>query len=146
MQSPVMIIKDTMSTETHMKLYLRGSWNRQTCLNSWYSRGVLHIWDKTCTNLQQNNKCFSWCTLMPDQKMNGCGSEAWGRWSICVLTMTQSGSSMSFRRWQELVVTELAPAHHSRENNQRSLTTHRFTVTFFSRSSLSDTQRLETVL
>lgn len=50
--------------------------------------------------------------------------------------MTQSGRSMSFSRWQELVVTELAPAHHSRENSQRSLTTHRFTLTFLSRSSL----------
>lgn len=57
--------------------------------------------------------------------------------------MTQSGRSTSFRRWQELVVTELAPAHHSRENSQRSLTTHRFTVTLFSRSSLSNTNTSE---
>uniref|UniRef100_A0A3Q1K0V6 Uncharacterized protein n=1 Tax=Anabas testudineus TaxID=64144 RepID=A0A3Q1K0V6_ANATE len=63
-----------------------------------------------------------------------------GRESPCaLLTMTQSGRSMSFRRWQELVVTELAPAHHSRENSQRSLTVHRFTVIFFLRRSLSDT-------
>uniref|UniRef100_A0A8C6KCB1 Uncharacterized protein n=1 Tax=Nothobranchius furzeri TaxID=105023 RepID=A0A8C6KCB1_NOTFU len=52
--------------------------------------------------------------------------------------MTQSGCSMSFRRWQELVVTELAPAHHSREKSHCSLTTHRFTDTFCLRSSLSD--------
>uniref|UniRef100_A0A3B3CEH0 Uncharacterized protein n=1 Tax=Oryzias melastigma TaxID=30732 RepID=A0A3B3CEH0_ORYME len=45
-----------------------------------------------------------------------------------LLTMNQSGCSTSFRRWQEFVVTELAPAHHSRENSQRSFTTHRFTV------------------
>uniref|UniRef100_A0A8D0AIG0 Uncharacterized protein n=1 Tax=Sander lucioperca TaxID=283035 RepID=A0A8D0AIG0_SANLU len=51
-----------------------------------------------------------------------------------LLTINQSGWSMSFRRWQELVVTELAPAHHSREKSQRSLTTHRFTVTFLLRS------------
>uniref|UniRef100_A0A3Q0RW68 Uncharacterized protein n=1 Tax=Amphilophus citrinellus TaxID=61819 RepID=A0A3Q0RW68_AMPCI len=42
--------------------------------------------------------------------------------------------------WQALVVTELAPAHHSRENSQRSLTTHRFTVTFCLRRSLSNTK------
>uniref|UniRef100_A0A3Q3J8U1 Uncharacterized protein n=1 Tax=Monopterus albus TaxID=43700 RepID=A0A3Q3J8U1_MONAL len=54
-----------------------------------------------------------------------------------VLTMTQSGQSVSFRRWHEFVVTELAPAHHIRENSQRSLTTHRFTVTFLLRSSLT---------
>uniref|UniRef100_A0A8C7ZAJ0 Uncharacterized protein n=1 Tax=Oryzias sinensis TaxID=183150 RepID=A0A8C7ZAJ0_9TELE len=38
------------------------------------------------------------------------------------------GCSTSFRRWQEFVVTELAPTHHSKENSQRSFTTHRFTV------------------
>uniref|UniRef100_A0A3Q4N907 Uncharacterized protein n=1 Tax=Neolamprologus brichardi TaxID=32507 RepID=A0A3Q4N907_NEOBR len=54
--------------------------------------------------------------------------------------MTQSGRSISFRRWQALVVTELAPAHHSIENSQRSLTTYRFTVMFRLRRSLSNTK------
>uniref|UniRef100_A0A3Q1I2H0 Uncharacterized protein n=1 Tax=Acanthochromis polyacanthus TaxID=80966 RepID=A0A3Q1I2H0_9TELE len=49
----------------------------------------------------------------------------------------------SFRRWQELVVTELAPTHHSRENSQRSLTTHRFTVTLFLRSSLLKVKKIQ---
>lgn len=52
--------------------------------------------------------------------------------------MSKSGLFMSLRRWQELVVTELAPAHHSRENSHRSLTTHRFTVTLLDRCFLSD--------
>ena len=47
---------------------------------------------------------------------------------------------MSFRRWQELVVTELTPAHHSRENSQRSLTTHVFTVMFILLRFLSETK------
>lgn len=55
-----------------------------------------------------------------------------------LLTMVQSGCSMSFRMLQELVVTELTPAHHIRENSQRSLTTHTFTVTFLLVSSLWD--------
>lgn len=46
---------------------------------------------------------------------------------------------MSFRRWQELVVTELAPTHHIKEKSQAWLTTHRFTVTLFFRSFLPDT-------
>uniref|UniRef100_A0A3B4V7A9 Uncharacterized protein n=1 Tax=Seriola dumerili TaxID=41447 RepID=A0A3B4V7A9_SERDU len=59
------------------------------------------------------------------------------------LTMIQSGLSMSFSRWQELVVTELAPAHHSRENSQRSLTTHRLTVIFLLRRFLPDTDTMK---
>uniref|UniRef100_A0A665TN73 Uncharacterized protein n=1 Tax=Echeneis naucrates TaxID=173247 RepID=A0A665TN73_ECHNA len=47
-----------------------------------------------------------------------------------------SGWSTSLSRWQEFVVTELAPAHHSKENSQRSLTVHRLTETFFLRRSL----------
>lgn len=58
-----------------------------------------------------------------------------------LLTMNQSGRSMSFRRWQELVVTELTPAHHSRENSQRSLTTHMFTLTPAFLLLLSDTSK-----
>uniref|UniRef100_A0A3B5R7L4 Secreted protein n=1 Tax=Xiphophorus maculatus TaxID=8083 RepID=A0A3B5R7L4_XIPMA len=42
--------------------------------------------------------------------------------------MVQSGCSILLNTWQLLVVTELAPAHHSRENIQRSLTTCRFTL------------------
>uniref|UniRef100_A0A668RH05 Uncharacterized protein n=1 Tax=Oreochromis aureus TaxID=47969 RepID=A0A668RH05_OREAU len=60
--------------------------------------------------------------------------------ATALLTMTQSGRSISFRRWQALVVTELAPAHHSIENSQRSLTTYRFTVMFRLRRSLSNTK------
>lgn len=64
-----------------------------------------------------------------------------------LLTMTQLGRSMSLRRWQELVVTELAPAHHSREKSQGSLTTHRLTVLLWLRSSLqwtdTETERSE---
>lgn len=62
-----------------------------------------------------------------------------------LLTMAKSGLFMSLRRWQELVVTELTPAHHSRENSQRSLTTHRFTVTFILRSFLSDMNTMFTI-
>uniref|UniRef100_A0A3P9MML8 Uncharacterized protein n=1 Tax=Oryzias latipes TaxID=8090 RepID=A0A3P9MML8_ORYLA len=52
--------------------------------------------------------------------------------------------STSFRRWQEFVVTELAPTHHSKENSQRSFTTHRFTVILSALSSLSDTHIIST--
>ncbi len=51
-------------------------------------------------------------------------------------TRCQSGLDMFLRMWQALVVTELAPEHQSNEKSQRSFTTHRFTDTFFSRSSL----------
>lgn len=61
-----------------------------------------------------------------------------------LLTMNQSGCSTSFRRWQEFVVTELAPTHHSKENSQRSFTTHRFTVILSALSSLSDTHIIST--
>uniref|UniRef100_A0A3P9NW96 Uncharacterized protein n=1 Tax=Poecilia reticulata TaxID=8081 RepID=A0A3P9NW96_POERE len=46
--------------------------------------------------------------------------------------------SILLNTWQLLVVTELAPAHHSRENIQRSLTTYMFTLTPPFRRSLSD--------
>lgn len=52
-------------------------------------------------------------------------------------TRCQSGLDMFLKMWQALVVTELAPEHHSNEKSQRSFTTHRFTDTFFPRSSLS---------
>ncbi len=51
-------------------------------------------------------------------------------------TRCQSGLDMFLRMWQALVVTELAPEHQSNEKSQRSFTTHRFTDTFFFRSSL----------
>uniref|UniRef100_A0A8C6WHH8 Uncharacterized protein n=1 Tax=Neogobius melanostomus TaxID=47308 RepID=A0A8C6WHH8_9GOBI len=54
--------------------------------------------------------------------------------------MIQSGLLTSFSRWHALVVTELAPAHHSREKSHLSLTTHKFTSKLFSRSFLSDTR------
>lgn len=44
------------------------------------------------------------------------------------ITRCQSGWDMSLKRWHVLVVTELAPAHHSNEKSQRSFTTHRLTV------------------
>uniref|UniRef100_A0A8C7R5M3 Uncharacterized protein n=1 Tax=Oncorhynchus mykiss TaxID=8022 RepID=A0A8C7R5M3_ONCMY len=44
---------------------------------------------------------------------------------------------MSCRREQALVVTELAPEHHSREKSHGSFTTHRFTDTFLLLSSLA---------
>lgn len=67
-------------------------------------------------------------------------------WKVKVnieLTSVQSGLDMSLKMWQALVVTELAPEHHRRENSHRSFTTHRFTVTFLLRSSLMNahTQR-----
>uniref|UniRef100_A0A4W5NIZ8 Uncharacterized protein n=1 Tax=Hucho hucho TaxID=62062 RepID=A0A4W5NIZ8_9TELE len=49
----------------------------------------------------------------------------------------RSGWVMSCRREQALVVTELAPEHHSREKSHGSFTTHRFTDTFLFRSSLA---------
>uniref|UniRef100_A0A8C7G8C1 Uncharacterized protein n=1 Tax=Oncorhynchus kisutch TaxID=8019 RepID=A0A8C7G8C1_ONCKI len=53
------------------------------------------------------------------------------------LTIVQSGWVMSCRREQALVVTELAPEHHSREKSHGSFTTHRFTDTFLLLSSLA---------
>uniref|UniRef100_A0A8C8VJH4 Uncharacterized protein n=1 Tax=Pelusios castaneus TaxID=367368 RepID=A0A8C8VJH4_9SAUR len=42
---------------------------------------------------------------------------------------SQRGRFISFRTWQALVVTELAPAHHSTEKSQGSLTTYRLMET-----------------
>lgn len=50
---------------------------------------------------------------------------------------------MFLRMWQALVVTELAPEHHSNEKSQRSFTTHRFTDTFFFRSSLCREKKIK---
>uniref|UniRef100_A0A8C4VUT3 Uncharacterized protein n=1 Tax=Gopherus evgoodei TaxID=1825980 RepID=A0A8C4VUT3_9SAUR len=43
------------------------------------------------------------------------------------LTSSQRGRFISFSTWQALVVTEPAPAHHSTEKSQGSLTTYRLT-------------------
>uniref|UniRef100_A0A8C3HW01 Uncharacterized protein n=1 Tax=Chrysemys picta bellii TaxID=8478 RepID=A0A8C3HW01_CHRPI len=45
------------------------------------------------------------------------------------LTSSQRGRFISFSTWQALVVTEPAPAHHSTEKSQGSLTTYRLTET-----------------
>uniref|UniRef100_A0A3B3XAV8 Secreted protein n=1 Tax=Poecilia mexicana TaxID=48701 RepID=A0A3B3XAV8_9TELE len=49
-----------------------------------------------------------------------------------------SGCSILLNTWQLLVVTELTPAHHSRENIQRSLTTYMFTLVPFFRKFLPE--------
>uniref|UniRef100_A0A672IAA8 Uncharacterized protein n=1 Tax=Salarias fasciatus TaxID=181472 RepID=A0A672IAA8_SALFA len=69
-----------------------------------------------------------------------------GNSSSPLLTMVQSGRWTFLRRLQELVVTELAPAHHSREKSQRSLTTHRFTEMFSLRRSLSNRMHNTTMI
>uniref|UniRef100_A0A3B1JXC4 Uncharacterized protein n=1 Tax=Astyanax mexicanus TaxID=7994 RepID=A0A3B1JXC4_ASTMX len=57
-----------------------------------------------------------------------------------VLTRCQSGRDMSLKTWQVLVVTEVAPIHHTREKSQRSCTPQRLMETFSFRRFLQTLQ------